>query len=262
MPRFAANLTTMFQEYPFLERFEKARECGFDAVEFLWPYEYSKDELRKVLRENQLSLALFNTTGGDITHGEWGHGCLMGREQDAKADIEQALDYAVALDCETVHLMSGVVAHPEERALCYKVFLQQLRYAAERFARYHKRLVIEALCPEIKPNYLFRSQYETLQAVLECGCDNVYTLLDTFHAQKVDGNLTYLIETFKGRYGHVQIASLPDRHEPCAGEINYTYIFSLFDRVGYSGYLGCEYNPSGSTIEGLSWYEPYRQSKP
>ncbi len=259
MPKFAANLTTLFREYPFTERFAQARCCGFSAVEFLWPYEYGKDELKRLLKENSLTLALFNTSGGDTSHGEWGRSCLIGREQDARDDIEQALDYAVTLDCNTVHMMSGVVEHPEERSLCYQVFLQNLRYAASRFARYGKKIVIEALCPEIKQNYLFRSQYETLQAVHECSCDNVYILLDTFHAQKVDGNLSYLIEKYKGSYGHVQIASLPDRHEPDHGEINYDYIFSLLDKVGYEGYIGCEYNPAGDTVKGLTWFDRYRR---
>ena len=154
--------------------------------------------------------------------------------------------------------MSGVVEHPEERSLCYQTPLDNLRYAAGRFAQYKKRLVIEALCPEIKQNYLFRSQYETLRAVQECGCDNVFILLDTFHAQKVDGNLSYLIEKYQGRYAHVQTASLPDRHEPNQGEINYDYIFDLLDKVGYKGYVGCEYNPADDTVAGLSWLDKYR----
>ncbi len=261
MPKFAANLTTMFKEYDFLERFEKARECGFKAVEFLWPYEYDKRDIKQVLHDNKLQLVLFNTTGGDTAHGEWGHGCLPGRESEAREEIEQALDYADTLGCRTVHIMAGVVPYPEEKNLCRKVFINNLRYAADLFSRYNRQIVIEALCPDIKPGYLYHSQYETLEIQAEAARDNVFILLDTFHAQKVDGNLSYLIQKFAGKYGHVQIASLPDRHEPSEGEINYDYIFSLFDKTGYSGYIGCEYNPKAGTVEGLTWYERYKDSQ-
>lgn len=257
MPKFAANLTMMFKEVPFLQRFEEAAKCGFKAVEFLWPYEYDKNELAKILKDNKLDLALFNTTAGDTAGGEWGHAGLPGREADFKAEIEEALDYAVALNCKTVHVMSAVVPYPWEKEICRQVFIKNMRMAADMFAKYDKNLTMEALCPDIKPRYLYHSQYETLALREEIGKANVFTQLDTFHAQMVDGNLSHLIKAFAGKYGHVQIASAPGRHEPDEGEIAYDYIFKLFDEVGYKGYIGCEYNPRGNTKEGLGWLKPY-----
>lgn len=257
MPKFAANLTMMFKEVDFLERFEKAAKCGFKAVEFLWPYAYDKNELARLLKDLDLTVALFNTTAGDTAAGEWGHAGLPGREAEARAELEQALEYAIALDCHTVHVMSCVVPYPAEKELCRQVFIKNMRWAADLFAREGKVLTMEALCPDIKPRYLYHSQYETLALREEIGKDNVFIQLDTFHAQMVDGNLTHLIRDFAGSYGHVQIAAAPSRHEPDEGEINYDYIFRLFDEVGYTGYIGCEYNPRGRTEDGLAWLAPY-----
>lgn len=257
MPKFAANLTMMFKEVDFLERFEAAAKCGFKAVEFLWPYAYDKNELAGILKENKLEVALFNTTAGDVARGEWGHAGLPGREAEAHAELEQALDYAIALNCRTVHVMSCVVPYPAEKEICRQVFIKNMRWAADLFAREGKILTMEALCPDIKPRYLYHSQYETLALMEEIGKDNVFIQLDTFHAQMVDGNLTHLIRDFAGKYGHVQIAAAPSRHEPDEGEIDYTYLFKLFDEVGYKGYIGCEYNPRGKTEDGLDWLTPY-----
>ena len=258
MPKFAANLTMMFKEVDFLERFEKAAKCGFKAVEFLWPYAYDKNELARLLKDLGLTVALFNTTAGDTAAGEWGHAGLPGREAEARAELEQALEYAIALDCHTVHVMSCVVPYPAEKELCRQVFIKNMRWAADLFAREGKVLTMEALCPDIKPRYLYHSQYETMALREVIGRDNVFTQLDTFHAQMVDGNLTHLIRDFAGAYGHVQIAAAPSRHEPDEGEIDYSYIFRLFDEVGYTGYIGCEYNPRGNTEEGLGWFAPYK----
>lgn len=257
MPKFAANLTMMFKEVPFLERFKEAADSGFKAVEFLWPYEYDVKELKKILDDNHLEIALFNTTAGDVAKGEWGHAALAGREDDFKQEIDEALEYAITLNCPTVHVMSAVVPHPEEKELCRRVFVKNMRMAADMFAKHNKVLTMEALCPEIKPCYLYHSQYETLALAEEIGKENVKIQLDTFHAQMVDGNLSYLIKNFKGKYGHVQIAAAPSRNEPDEGEINYDYIFKLFDEVGYDGYIGCEYNPRGNTKDGLTWLKPY-----
>ena len=258
MPKFAANLTMMFKEVDFMDRFARAAQCGFKAVEFLWPYDYDKKDLAKALKDNGLTLALFNTTAGNVAGGEWGHAGLPGREADFKSEIEEALDYAIALDCRTVHVMSAVVPYPEERELCRNVFVKNMRMAADLFAKHDKVLTMEALCPDIKPRYLYHSQYETMALREVIGRDNVFTQLDTFHAQMVDGNLTHLIRDFAGAYGHVQIAAAPSRHEPDEGEIDYSYIFRLFDEVGYTGYIGCENNPRGNTEEGLGWFAPYK----
>jgi len=258
MPRFAANLSMMFTEVPFMERFAAAAKVGFKAVEFLFPYDYPASEIKEQLERHKLTLVLFNTNAGNIDAGEWGRAALPGRKAEAHADIDLALEYAIALDCEQVHIMAGVVPEGTDAAQCRTTFIENLRYATEQFAKHDKRILIEALSPGIKPDYLFSSQYQALDIVKEVNQPNIFVQLDTFHAQKVDGNLSYLIREFAGQYAHVQIASLPDRHEPDDGEINYTWIFNLFDEVGYSGWIGCEYKPRHSTQEGLGWFNAWK----
>ncbi|MFN0533839.1 HPr family phosphocarrier protein, partial [Salmonella enterica] len=187
-----------------------------------------------------------------------GRAALPGREHDARADIDLALEYALALECEQVHIMAGVVPDGADGARYRATFIDNLRYAADRFAAHDKRILIEALSPGVKPGYLFSSQYQALGIAEEVDRPNVFIQLDTFHAQKVDGNLSHLIREYAGRYAHVQIASLPDRHEPDDGEINYPWLFRLFDDVGYRGWIGCEYQPRNTTQDGLGWFNAWR----
>lgn len=253
MPRFAANLSMMFTELPFIERFAAAAKAGFTGVEFLFPYDYPAGEIRQQLDNHGLTLALFNTRAGNVSAGEWGVSALPEREKDAQADIDDALSYALALNCRQVHLMAGVVPEGADAGRYRQTFIASLRYAADRFAPHGIRVLVEALSPGVKPRYLFSSQYEALALVEEAGRPNLFIQLDTFHAQMVDGNLSQIIRKYAGRYAHVQIASVPDRHEPDEGEIYYPWIFQLFDDVGYDGWIGCEYQPRGDTVSGLKW---------
>lgn len=259
MPKFAANLTMMFNEVPFLDRFEAAAKAGFRYVEYLWPYEYPAKELKAKLDQYDLKQVLFNTAAGDITKGEWGVSAIPGREVDAHRDIDQALEYALALECPNVHIMAAVVPLNGDREAYKQTFINNIRYAAEKFKPYGIKIMLEALSPEVKPNYLLKSQYDALEIVEMVGCDNVFVQLDYFHAQNVDGNLTRLTDQLKGKFAHVQIASVPERHEPDEGEINYQYIFDKLDQIGYDGYIGCEYKPKGLTMEGLDWFQLYRK---
>ncbi|MCU7365910.1 HPr family phosphocarrier protein [Pantoea stewartii] len=261
MPKFAANLSTQFNEMPFLQRFAAAAQAGFSAVEFLFPYEYPAEQLKALLADNGLKLVLFNTAPGNIDAGEWGVSAIPGREADARADIDRALAYARALDCPQVHIMAATVPPGADRQRYAETFIRNMRYAAERFAPYNIRLLIEALNPTTKPHYLYVSQYQTLEMVDLIDRPNVFTQLDLFHAQIVDGNLSHLIRHYAGRYRHVQIAAAPSRHEPDEGEINYPWLFSLLDEVGYDGWVGCEYFPRGDTVEGLSWLAPWMKNR-
>ncbi len=258
MPKFAANLSTQFNEVPFLERFAAAAQAGFEAVEFLFPYEYPAAQLKQLLDDNQLKLVLFNTAAGDVTAGEWGVCAIPGREADARADIDRALEYALALNCPQVHIMAATVPKGADRQAYIETFISNMRYASERFAPHGITLLIEALNPKTKPDYLYSSQYQTLEMVTLIDRPNVSTQLDLFHAQLVDGNLSSLIRQQAGRYRHVQIASAPDRHEPDEGEISYPWLFELLDEVGYDGWIGCEYIPRHNTLEGLGWFAPWR----
>lgn len=257
MPRFAANLSMMFTDRPFLERFKAAADAGFKYVEYLFPYEYPAGELKKRLDEHGLQQVLFNTSPGDVARGEWGLSALPGREAEARRDIEQALAYAQMLKCPQVHIMAGVVPEGVGRDACLGTFVENIRFASDLFRPQGVRITLEALSPQVKPNYLLRSQHDTWAAVQAIDRDNVFIQFDYFHAQNVDGNLTRMTKEMFERIGHIQIASVPDRHEPDEGEINYPHVFVLLDRLGYAGYVGCEYNPRGRTEEGLAWLEPY-----
>lgn len=261
MPKFAANLSTMFTELPFLERFDAAAAAGFQAVEFLFPYDYPAEVLKSRLQQNQLQLVLFNTAPGNVTAGEWGVAAIPGREQQAQRDIDNALEYAIALNCPQVHVMAATLPEGADREAYCQAFINNMRYAAESFAPHNIRLLIEALNPVTKPHYLYASQYQTLEMVKRIDRDNVFTQLDLFHAQLVDGNLSHLIRQYAGCYQHIQIASAPDRHEPDEGEINYPWLFQLLDEVGYSGWIGCEYFPRGATLDGLGWFANWRSLK-
>lgn len=258
MPKFAANLTMMFNEVPFLDRFEAAANVGFKYVEYLWPYDYPAEELKAKLDQYGLKQVLFNTAAGDVSKGEWGVSAIPGREADSHRDIDLALEYALALGCPNVHVMASVVPEGEDRETYKQTFIKNVQYAADKFKPHGIKVLLEALSPEVKPNYLLKSQFDTFEVVEAVNRDNVFVQLDYFHAQNVDGNLSRLTDKLKGKFAHVQIASVPDRHEPDEGEINYEYIFNKLDEIGYEGYVGCEYKPRAETTAGLSWFEEYK----
>ncbi|MCS3409452.1 2-oxo-tetronate isomerase [Serratia sp. AKBS12] len=257
MPKFAANLSMMFNELPFLDRFAAAVNAGFKAVEFLFPYDYPADLLAEKLRQHGLQQVLFNTAPGNVGAGEWGLAALPGRELDARADIDRALSYALALDCPNVHVMAGVVPPGEDVRRYRDTFIDNLRYAADTYAKHGIKVMIEALSPQVKPNYLFSSQHQAAALQAEIDRANVFIQFDFFHAQLVDGNISGLIASLAGRYGHIQIASVPDRHEPDSGELDYGWLFERLDQQGYHGWIGCEYKPRGETSAGLAWVTPY-----
>lgn len=257
MPKFAANLSMMFNELPFLERFAAAANAGFKAVEFLFPYDYPAELLAEKRQQHGLQQVLFNTPPGDTSAGEWGLAALPGREQAARADIDRALSYALALNCPNVHVMAGVVPPGAVWQHYHDTFISNIRYAADAAAKHGIKIMIEALSPQVKPHYLFASQHQA--AALQDTIDrpNVFIQFDFFHAQRVDGNISDMIASLAGRYGHIQIASVPDRHEPDHGELNYPWLFEQLDLHGYSGWIGCEYTPQGDTCAGLDWVRPY-----
>ncbi|MFC1029038.1 2-oxo-tetronate isomerase [Pasteurella multocida] len=260
MPKFAANLTMMFTEVPFLDRFEAASKAGFKYVEYLWPYDYPASVLKEKLVQYGLKQVLFNTAAGNIDQGEWGVSAIPGREQDSHRDIDLALEYALALDCPSVHIMAAVVPEGADRELYKRTFVQNLCYAAEKFKPHGIKILLEALSPQVKPNYLLKSQFDTLDIVNLVDRDNVFIQLDYFHAQNVDGKLSQLTDLLKDKVAHIQIASVPDRHEPNEGEINYTYLFDKLDQMGYRGFIGCEYKPKIETVVGLDWFAPYKDA--
>lgn len=247
MPRFAANLTMMFTERPFLERFEAAAAAGFRAVEFLFPYDWPAAEVRAALDAAGLELALFNAPPGDWEAGERGLAALPGREAEFREAFARALDYAAVLRPARLHVMAGLATGPEAR----ETYLANLAWAAG--AAGAQRLAIEPINSRDMPGYHLATSEDAVAVLDAVGAGNLGLQLDLYHAQIMEGDLTRRIERLLPRIAHVQIASVPERHEPDEGEVNYPHLFALLDRLGYAGFVGCEYRPKGRTEDGLGW---------
>ena len=257
MPRFAANLSMMFTEHPFLDRFAAAAAAGFEAVEFLFPYEHPPEVIAGKLRDAGLTLALFNMPPGDWAAGERGMAAIPGREAEFRESVPVALRYAKAMGCRTLHCMSGMTGD-RDRAACEATFVENFRFAADAAAGEGITILVEPINTRNMPGYFVNHQMDGIALIERVGRPNVSLQLDLYHAQIMDGDLSKLIEKLAGRFAHVQIASVPDRHEPGEGELNFPHLFSVLDRVGYEGWIGCEYNPRGETLAGLGWFAPYR----
>jgi 2-dehydrotetronate isomerase len=258
MPRFAANLSMMFQEHPFLDRFAAARAAGFKAVEFLFPYAFPAEEIAVRLRENGLTQALFNLPPGDWEKGERGVSSLPGREADFGRSLEQALGYARTLDCKRLHVMAGIPALDADRSACRATYIRNLRHAAAACADAGITVLIEPINTRDIPGYFINRQGEGREIIQEVGAGNLKLQLDLYHCQIMEGDLAAHLREFLPIAGHVQIAGVPERHEPDVGEINYPYLFDQLDALGYDGWVGCEYRPRGRTEDGLGWFAPYR----
>ncbi|MBO6519502.1 MAG: hydroxypyruvate isomerase family protein [Rhodospirillales bacterium] len=253
MPSFAANLSMMFNEVPFLERFGAASEAGFDAVEFLFPYDFPAPEVAAKLKEHDLVQALFNAPPGDWAAGERGISALPDRIPEFRESIEKALEYARALNCSTLHIMAGMMPDPaayDEMRACY---VENIRFAADACQAEGVTVALEPLNSRDVPGYLMPTSAAVAKVVEDVGRPNVGIQFDFYHVQIMEGDLAKRFEALLDDVVHVQISGVPERHEPNIGEINYTYLFNLIDRLGYSGYVGCEYNPLGATLDGLRW---------
>jgi hydroxypyruvate isomerase len=254
MPKFAANLTLMFNELPFAQRFAAAAKAGFRGVEFLFPYEFTPSELRALLEENALQNVLFNMPPGDWAAGERGLASLPGREAEFRDSVGRAIDYAQALGTPCVHAMAGLVPAGADRQQHRALYIDNLRHAARALAGIGRTLVIEPLNTRDNPGYLLNTQAEAHAVCAAVGEPNIKVQMDFYHAQIVEGDLAVKLRKYLGRIGHIQIASVPDRHEPDEGEVNYPYLFGLLDELGYDGWVGCEYRPRDRTEEGLGWF--------
>ncbi|MGA5200015.1 2-oxo-tetronate isomerase [Streptomyces variegatus] len=266
MPRFAANLTMMYKEHDFLDRFAAASADGFQAVEYLFPYAYEAAELRRRLDDHGLEQVLFNAPAGAWEAGERGVAALPGREAEVRSGVDRALEYAAALDCPRVHLMAGLVrpdATPAERAKHRDTYLTHLGWAAERAAAADVDILIEPINGRDMPGYFLSTQAEAHAMVREVGASNLKVQLDLYHCQIVEGDLTATLrrDLPTGRVGHLQIAGVPDRGEPDRGELDVHHLFDVVDELGFDGWTGCEYNPRAGTSEGLRWLSDYRSHR-
>ena len=256
MPRFAANLSFLFDEVPFLERFGEAAHAGFRAVEFAFAYEYRIQELVAEQRTHRLDVVLLNAPPGDWEQGDRGLASVPGREHEFAAGVSNALGYAKALSCSRVHVMAGVVpadADDAERERRMRTYVRNLRSAATEAAAQGVTILIEPINPREMPGYLLTTQAQAHAVRSEVGARNLKVQMDFYHAQIVEGDLTEKLRRFLPHIGHVQIAGVPGRHEPDGGEVNYGYIFKMLDELKYDGWVGCEYRPAQGTASGLTW---------
>ncbi len=278
MPRFAANLSMMYPDLPFLDRFEAAAKDGFTAVEYLFPYAFAKEELVERLQANNLQQVLFNAPPGGTdaasidrawNGGDKGITCIPGREDEFRAGVALALDYAQALDCPRIHLMAGLVPQGLTRDAVSPTYIANLRWAAGEAAKYGRDVLIEPINTRDIPGFFLNRQDQAHALVAEVGAANLKVQMDLYHCQIVEGDVAMKIRQYlpTGRVGHFQIAGVPERHEPDIGELNYPYLFKVIDEVaaqcGWDGWIGCEYKPKrggqpGGTSAGLGWFGAYR----
>ena len=258
MPRFAANLSMMYPEHAFLDRFAAAAADGFEAVEFLFPYDFEPAEIASRLADNGLQQVLFNAPPGDFAGGERGIACLAERRDEFRRGIlKQALPYALALRCPRLHVMAGLMPAGVARAALREVYLENLAWAAGQAASAGLDLLIEPINTRDMPGYLLNRQGEAHQIVEQIGAPNLKVQMDLYHCQIVEGDVAMKLRQYlpTGRVGHLQIAGVPDRHEPDQGELNYPYLFEQLDLLGWQGYIGCEYRPRAGTSAGLAWLQ-------
>ncbi len=258
MPKFAANLSFLFNEVPFMERFAAAASAGFRGVEYLFPYGEDKDAIAEALRTNGLQNVLFNLPPGDWAAGERGLGALPGREQDFREGLESALEYALAAGTPRLHALAGIVPAEADVAECHDTFARNLRHTCERPAPHDITLLIEAINNRDMPGYFLNYQQEAHALLERVGAPNLKVQMDFYHAQIMEGDIISTFRQHLPNIGHVQIASVPDRHEPDLGELNYPWLFAMMDEAGYDGWIGCEYRPRQGTTAGLGWMKPYQ----
>ena len=253
MPRFAANLTMLFNEVPFLDRFQAAAEAGFEGVEYLFPYDFPAEELAERLRRHGLQQVLHNLPPGDWAAGERGIASLPGREEEFRDGVARAIRYATALQCPQVNCLAGLTPAGADAGQLEATFVSNLRYAAAELKNAGIRLLIEPINTRDIPGFFLTGTKQARRIIDAVGSDNLFVQYDIYHMQIMEGDLARTIEANLDRIAHIQLADNPGRNEPGTGEINYPFLFGHLDRIGYQGWIGCEYKPAGKTAEGLDW---------
>ena len=253
MPRFAANLSMLFTEVPFLDRFERAAAAGFEAVEFLFPYAWPAAQIRERLQRHRLRLVLHNLPAGDWDAGERGIACLPERVDEFRAGVATALEYARELGVAQLNCLAGKAPAGADPARLHATLVDNLRHAAVELDKAGIRLLLEPINTHDIPGFLVSRSEQGLRILDEVGASNAYLQYDIYHAQRMEGELAATLQKHLARIAHVQIADNPGRHEPGSGEIHYPFLFEHLDRIGYQGWVGCEYKPAAGTEAGLGW---------
>ena len=258
MTQFAANLTMLFNEVPFMERFKKAADSGFKGVEFLFPYAYSAADIKRELDQNQLKLVLHNLPAGDWDGGERGIACLPDRIEEFRVGVKKAIEYASVLGVKQINCLSGKAPRGIDPKLLHDTFVANLTFAAEELKKANIRLLIEPINTFDIPGFFLSKTQQANQILSEVALDNLFIQYDIYHAQRMEGELSKTIENNLAKIAHIQLADNPGRNEPGTGEINYAYLFKLLDDLGYKGWIGCEYKPATNTETGLRWISKYQ----
>jgi hydroxypyruvate isomerase len=254
MPRFAANLTMLFGELPFLDRFVAAKAAGFTGVEYLFPYDFEKAVLREQLQQHGMTQVLHNLPAGNWGAGERGIAIFPDRVDEFRDGVRRAVDYAKALDCRQLNCLVGVAPADADLAELNEVLLNNLRFAADALARERIRLLIEPINTLDIPGFFLSGTEQAVQIISDVQSDNLFIQYDIYHMQVMEGDLARTLQNHLARIAHVQLADNPGRNEPGTGEINYPFLFRHLDQIGYRGWIGCEYKPKATTVEGLGWY--------
>ncbi|MES2150182.1 MAG: hydroxypyruvate isomerase [Pseudomonadota bacterium] len=253
MPKFAANLTMLFTELAFLDRFAAARTHGFEAVEFLFPYAWPAEAIAERLQRHGLQLVLHNLPPGDWDAGERGLACDPARRSEFQDSVARALDYARVLGCGQLHCMAGIVPPGLERDVAATTYQANLAFAAAALRPHGLKLLIEPINSFDMPGYFLTGSAQAAAILAACGADNLFLQYDIYHLQRMEGQLAASIEALFPLIGHMQLADAPGRHEPGSGAIDFRRLFALLDRLGYAGWIGCEYHPLQDTASGLAW---------
>ena len=253
MPRFCANLTMMFNEHPFLDRFAAAAKAGFEAVEFLFPYDHPAAEIRARLDDNGLTQVLFNMPPGDWPMGERGLACLPGRQAEFRDGVKRALDYAGVLGTKRLHCMAGLLPAGLAMGTAASLYAVNLAWAAELAKQAGVLIVIEPINHRDMPGFFLNTTAQGAAIVEAVGRDRLALLFDVYHTQVTEGDVTSRMAALLPLIGHIQIADVPARNEPGTGELNWAFVFRRMDALGYDGWVGCEYRPAGDTVAGLGW---------
>jgi hydroxypyruvate isomerase len=258
MLKFSANLTMLFNEVDFLARFEKAAKAGFKGIEYLFPYEWGKDQLINKLGESSLIQVLYNLPAGNWSAGERGIACIPGRETEFQEGVGKAIDYAKALGCFQINCLVGLTPQNVPVEKIRATLINNLRFAAKALDNEGIRLLIEPLNDRDMPGFYLVHTADALQIIKEVGHPNLWLQYDVYHMQIMEGNLTKTILDYLSTISHTQIADNPGRHEPGTGEINFANLFKAIETAGYDRWIGCEYKPAGRTEDGLQWLSLYR----
>src|SRR6202142_4751222 len=257
MPKFNANLTMLFNELEFLERFRAAKDAGLRGVEYLFPYAHRKEELVELLEANGLQQVLHNLPAGGWAAGERGIACHPDRIGEFQDGVGRAIEYARALDCPQLNCLVGITPPGIDAARVHDVLVRNLQFAAAALKQAGIILLVEACNTRAIPGFHLNRSQQAMDLIDAVGSDNLYFQYDIYHMQIMEGNLAPTIERRLARIRHMQLADNPGRHEPGTGEINYPFLFDFVDRLGYTGWVGCENKPAGTTTQGLGWLKPY-----